>query len=221
MTDTPVPAAEPSPSAPPRLSPPPEPFERAEIDRALVVPFHLLEVVLAGRARLTANVAQRRHLGRLVIVLLIGSILFAIPYGLVRDSSRFLDVATLFVGTMGICLPSLIVFSAYLGAAIDFRQNFVLALVITTTAALFSFGFFPIVWFLDQTMGASNGKITTGHLSIVLLTLSLLAGVAQQHRCLFADKLMKDLQSNSVVLFVWQVLFVFMTYRMAQLLGIL
>ena len=48
--------------------------------------------------------------------------------------------------------------------------------MITSVAALFTCGFFPILWFLDLTMDPYNADITTAQISFVLLAFSLIAG---------------------------------------------
>jgi hypothetical protein len=203
------------------LSPPPNPFSRKELNKTLAMPLRLLEVVLAERGRLVANITGRRDLARLALAMLLGSVLFALPYGAVLSPSRFWDIATLFVGSMVICFPSLLVFSAYLGVAISLTQNLVLALIITTASALFCFGFFPILWFLRSTMADDGGIVTAEHISIGLLTVSLIAGISQLNRCLFVDKALRGVQSSPFLLLIWQGLLIFITYRMATVLEIL
>jgi hypothetical protein len=203
------------------LSPPPNPFSRKELNQTLAMPLRLLEVVLAERGRLVANITGRRDLARLALAMLLGSVLFALPYGAVLSPSSFWDIATLFVGSMVICFPSLLVFSAYLGVAISLTQNLVLALIITTASALFCFGFFPILWFLRSTMADDGGIVTAEHISIGLLTVSLIAGISQLNRCLFVDKALRGVQSSPFLLLFWQGLLIFITYRMATVLEIL
>ncbi len=205
------------------LSPPPNPFSRKELNKTLAMPLRLLEVVLAERGRLVANITGHRDLARLALAMLLGSVLFALPYGAVLSPSSFWNIATLFVGSMVICFPSLLVFSAYLGVAISLTQNLVLALalIITTASALFCFGFFPILWFLRSTMADDGGIVTAEHISIGLLTVSLIAGICQLNRCLFVDKVLREVRSNPLLLLFWQGLLIFITYRMATVLEIL
>ena len=152
--------------------------------------------------------------------MLLGSVLFAVPYGLVLGLDKFWHITALFVGSMVICFPSLQVFSAYLGATITILQNLALALIITAAAALFCFGFFPIYWFLEFTM-ASDAMVTPRQISIALLTVSLIGGISQLNRCVFLDRALRQLRSSPLLLLFWQALFVFITYRMAVVLGIL
>ena len=212
MTDTAAPV-----EGPP--APSPDPFSREELNRTIWLPLRLLEVVLAERGRLVANVTHRLDLGRLAIAMFIGSVLFALPYGAVLTPEKFWDIAILYVGSMAICFPSLQVFSAYLGVAISLTQNLVLALIITTAAALFCFGFFPILWFLDSTMGDGGEAVTSAHISIGLLTISLIAGISQLNRCLFVDSTLDAFRASLPLWIGWQVLLVFITYRMATTLG--
>lgn len=214
MTDSSVAAGDSLPS-------PPIPFSRQELNRTFAMPFRLLEVVLAERGRLVANIAGKKELIRLAVAMLLGSVMFALPYGAVLDPGRCWDIAVLFVGSMVICLPSLQVFSAYLGVTITFTQNLALALIITTASALFCFGFFPILWFLRSTMAEDSGVVTAEHISIGLLTISLIAGISQLNRCVFIDKALSKMRSNPLLLLFWQGLLVFITYRMATVLEIL
>jgi hypothetical protein len=206
---------------PPAPTPAATPFSREELNHALLLPLRLMEVVLAERGRLIANITGKKDLGRLALAMIVGSVLFALPYGTVLEPSRFFDIATLFVGSMAICFPSLLVFSAYLGVSITLPQNLVLALIITTASALFCFGFFPILWFLRSTMAGDDQLITAGDISIGLLTVSLIAGISQLNRCLFVDKALRGLRSNPLLLLFWQGLLIFITYRMANVLEIL
>ena len=70
------------------------------------MPLRLLEVVLAERGRLVANITGHRDLARLALAMLLGSVLFALPYGAVLSPSSFWNIATLFVGSMVICFTS-------------------------------------------------------------------------------------------------------------------
>lgn len=143
----------------------------------------VLELVLSEQERLVKTIATDGNTALLAGALLYAGILFALPYGAVIGIERFWRIAVLFVGSLGICFPSLQVFSAYVGCRIDTRQNLALGLVITCVAALFTFGFFPILWFLEATM-LEESVVTPYHISIILLAFSLLAGIGHLFRCL-------------------------------------
>ena len=127
------------------------------------------------------------------------------------------SIALLFVGTLGICLPSLQVFSAYIGYRVDPAQSVALGLVMTAVAALFTFGFFPILWFLRATM-AEDSTITPQHLSVLLIVFSLAAGVVHLVRCLVS--LDGARPGYPLLLAFWQLLYAFIAYRMALLLDL-
>ena len=200
------------------VKPDPVPFDRAFLQGTFLRPHRLLEVVLSERERLVANVARNEHLLHITLLMAAGSVLFALPYGAVLGIERMWDVAWVYVGSAAICFPCLQVFSAYLGVKINLLQNLILALTVTSAAALFCFGFFPILWFLDRTMDDGRAAITIQHISIGLLTVALVMGLSQLNRCLFLDKALRKLRSNPLLLTLWQGLLVFITYRMAVVL---
>ncbi len=200
--------------------PPPavRPHDVGELRAVFSLPFRVISVVLSEQERLARTIASGGNGVLLVGVLLYTSVLFTLPFGAVLEVERLWRVALLFVGSLGICLPSLLVFSAYVGYRIDLRQNLALGLVITCVAALFTFGFFPILWFLDATM-EENSSFTAQHISLILLGFSLLAGIAHLHRCLRRfDGLVA---SYPILIVCWQALFVYICYRMAWLLELL
>lgn len=204
--------------APPPLLPPALPHEGSELRSVFALPFRIMQVVLSEQERLVKTIASGGNGVLLVGALLYTSVIFALPFGAVLGLERFWRIAVLFVGSLAICLPSLQVFSAYVGCKIDLRQNLALGLVITCVAALFTFGFFPILWFLDATM-EEGSSVTATHISLVLLAFSLLAGIGHLYRCLRRfDGLVG---SYPVLITFWQVLFLFICHRMARLLELL
>ena len=210
----------PDPDAPLELAlPPPRsapPFGRGELRAVFARPYRALDLVFSERERLVATVAQGREPALLVLVLLFASALFALPYGAVLGWERFWRVAATFLGALAVCFPSLHVFSAYVGLRLRTEQNLALALVITAAASLFTFGFFPILWYLRATM-LPDGLVTPAHLSVAMLVASLAAGIAHLYRCL------PSMRGQGVYVLVslgWQVLFVFITHRMAVLLEV-
>src|SRR5262245_10390970 len=146
---TPAPAAAAAPDAP---DPPALAFVPEELRRSLLRPDAVLAIVLAERARLVASVAERAHLRLLASLLVFSSIVFTVPFALVRAPAKAADIAALFLGSTLLCFPSLQVFTSYLAIRLTVAQNLVLALTVPAAAALFTFGFFPIYWFLDTTM---------------------------------------------------------------------
>lgn len=190
-------------------------FTPAEVRIVFALPHKILEIVLSERDRFAASIAQGRPIGWLVAAMLFTSVLFALPYGAVLGSDAFWRVAVLFLGSMLICFPSLHVVSAYIGCKIKVVQNLALALVITCVAAVFSFGFFPILWFLQETMLQESAVVTPQHISILLLAVSLLAGVGHLGRCFYRERVLQPLRASPFMLVTWQFLLVFITYRMS------
>ena len=196
-----------------------QPHSAAELRVLFRVPFRALELVLTEQERLAQTIASGSRMVLLVGALLYTTIIFALPYGAVLGVERFWRVALLFVGSLGICFPSLQVFSAYIGCRVNMRQNLALGLVITCVAAIFTFGFFPIQWFLQATMDAESDVITPYGISVLLLTVSLLAGIGHLYRCLFRFEGL--VRSYPVLITFWQLLFIFICFRMARLLDLL
>ena len=201
---------------------PAEPFAAAERSAALARPLRWIEIVLAGPARVAANIEHERSLGTLALVMLLSSSAFALPYGLVFGVGldSWWRVATLFLGSTLICLPSLHVFSSYLGLRANLAQVVVLALTIPAVAALFSFGFAPILGFLRLTMPDYREVLSWRSMSAALLAFALLAGVLQLWRCIFAPRHGSLRAGFVVVLLVWHLVFGHVLLRMASVLGL-
>lgn len=192
-------------------------LSRDELSRALRRPHHLLRLVLVQRERLYASVAREQHLWVLAGALLLGSLLYALPFGAVLGVARFWRVAVLLLGSLAICVPSLHVVGAFIGSRLAVAQTACLALVISAVASLFTFGFFPIMWFLGATM--QEGSAVEGGLAVGLLTVSLGAGLAQFVRSQRAVSLLRELKPTFTLLLAgWLGLLVFITFRLAQAL---
>lgn len=188
------------------------PFTRRELLGLLTHPHRVVEMVLTRRQRLAANIAGDHRLPVLVLGLLWTSVLFALPFGAVIGYEKFWRVAIMLSGSLLICFPSLHVFSAFLGSRFSVAQNFCLSLLITSVAALFTFAFSPILWFLGMTLD----PMETMFMASLLLGGSLLAGVCHLSRVLRKDHLLRRMGPSSVAfLVIWQVLLLFINHRMA------
>lgn len=194
------------------------PHTAQELRALFVAPLRFLQVVLSDHGRLAHTISTGSNMVLLVGALLYASVLFALPFGAVLGLERFWRIAVLLVGSLAICFPSLQVFSAYVGCRIDTRQNLALGLVITCVAALFTFGFFPILWFLQATM-LEDATITPYGLSLALIAFSLLAGILHLYRCL--ARFVGLVSAYTLLMLFWNVLFFFITYRMARVLELL
>jgi hypothetical protein len=92
------------------------------------------------------------------------------------------------------------------------------AIVVATTAGMFSFGFFPIVWFVAATTTESSASASA--LSGLLLTLALLLGICHLMRCLWSSRQLAPTGGHFLVFLAWAVLLIFITYRMALTIGV-
>lgn len=194
---------------------------REELITALRRPDQLLQLVLVQRERLHVSIARDANLWWLVGVLMLGSMLYALPFGAVLGLERFWRVSALLVGSIAICVPSLHVVGAFIGSRLQLAQTLCLSLVISSVAALFSFGFFPIIWFFGATM-EEGSLVGPGAMAVMLLCVSQLAGVAQFLRSQHAVSLLREFKATFKVLLVgWLFLHSFITYRLAGALELL
>lgn len=196
------------------------PHSEAELREALVSPFGALELVLADQERVAKDISSSGGVARLITVMLGVSLLFSLPYGLVLGLDYSWRIGSLFLGSLAICLPSLQVFSSFIGIRIDIRRHVALTLLVTAVAAAFSFGFFPILWFLQWTM-ADGEVVNLAGLSVLFLTVALFAGIAQLLRCLGVLSSVTGRRNSLGLMIVWLLLLIFVTYRMARTLGLL
>jgi hypothetical protein len=194
------------------------PFEAAEIRAAALVPHRVIDLVLVDRARLVKTVAAGRHLPALLLIMLLWSALFALPYGAVLGADRAWRIPALYLGSTAICFPSLHVFASYLGCKRPPAQNLVIALLIGFVASSFTLSFAPILWFIDLTTAASSIAVAT--VSMALLAASLLAGLWHLGRALLDEDMPVQGRRYRASIFAWQALLVFVSYRMAVFLGL-
>jgi hypothetical protein len=197
-----------------------EPHTRAELRGALVSPFGALELVLADQERVAKDILGAQDVVRLITVLFGVSLLFSVPYGLVLGLDYSWRIGALFLGSLAVCLPSLQVFSNFIGIRIDIRRNIALTLLVTSVAAAFSFGFFPILWFLRGAM-ADGELVNLAGLSVLFLSVALFAGIAQLLRCLGVMSSVTGQRSSLGLMAVWLLLLIFVTFRMARALGLM
>lgn len=197
-----------------------EPLTREELSTSLTRPHRMVDVVLGERHRLSANVRTGSELRSVVMTLLLCSTVFSLPFALIDGWGRILHVAALFLGSVLLCFPSFLVFASYLGVKLHAAQSLTIALIIPAAAAVFTLGFAPIYWFLDVTM-PEDGVLGGVAVRVGLLVISLALGLSHVNRVMFADKNMKALRDNLALWLGWQVLLIFLSYRMALTLGLL
>jgi hypothetical protein len=193
---------------------------REELSVALRRPHELLRLVLVQRERLHTSIARDQHLWWLVATLALGTVLYALPFGAVLGFSKLWRVSALLLGAIAICVPSLHVVGAFIGSRLEPVQTLCLSLVISSVASLFTFGFFPIIWFLGATM-EEGSFISAGAIAMFLLCVSQAAGVAQFIRSQHAVSLLREFKPTfKVLLGGWLVLLMFITFRLAGALGL-
>lgn len=189
----------------------------SEIVEALWRPHRAADLILAEYARVRAALSHERCVHLLVALLVLSSVLFAVPYAVVLDPTRAHRIAALYLGAVALCFPSLHVFTSYLGCRMSVMQNLVMALLISAVAALFSLGFAPIVWFVAVTTQSDDVVPIT---SFVLLAASLLAGLGQLGRVLWLDGARAQNDRYRATVLAWQGLLVFVAYRLATVLDL-
>jgi hypothetical protein len=185
---------------------------------ALVHPLRAIDLSLAEPDRVGANVVAGIALSRIALVLLLTSLVFAIPYGLVLSLEAWWKVVALTLGSTLICLPSLFVFSSYLGQRMRLEQILVLGLTIPAVAAVFTLGFAPILAFLRATMTDESTQVPWRSISNILLSLAVLAGVAQLWRTWRAAREAAPSNLFALVLLVWHAVFLHVILRMGSVL---
>ena len=206
MNEQPDPSA--ASPAPPRLPEPagaadPRPLAHAELVGCLTHPHRMVQTVLGERRRLAQNLHRGTELRAVLWVLLACSVAFAVPFALVDGGARLLHVAILFVGSVLLCYPALQVFGSFLGLPLHPVQSLAVALVIPSAAALFTFAFAPIYWFLHATM-PQDGGIGGSATRVVLLACSFALAMSHAHRCLFRDGPLRILRDYWPLWIGWQ-----------------
>lgn len=190
---------------------------RGELLRAFLLPHRIIDSLLGMRRRLAFNLSGQRNLALLALLLLFTTAIYAIPFSAVPPIAAFWKVALLFMGSVLICFPSFHIFSRYLELPWNISQNLVLILLIPAVAALIAFGFFPIIWFIDQTStGAFSARITS-RIAMFLLYTALFLGA------LFCFRLSRDSRKSGVFItmyILWIGLLAFISHRMAQTLSL-
>lgn len=200
--------------------PPPPPLDPSAIQSAFTNPARAVDVVLASPDRVSQNLETHTALGSLAILFLLVAAVFALPYGFVLGLDAWWRVGAFYLGSTLICLPSLFVFSAYLGFGATLSRTAVLALTIPAAAAIFTAGFAPILWFLQLTFDVEAKQITWQHVSVVLLWVSLAAGVVQLWRSLRRPAIDTALVLYVLLWIAWHGVFFFVVARMGHLLGL-
>jgi len=198
---------------------PAQPYSGPELRALLHDPGRTFEVVLARRDRLAASIADSTPPWPLVFVLLLCTALATVPFGLVRGDGAWWKTAALLGGSVLLCVPSLQVFGAYLGVRMAPARTLAMSLVISSVAALFTLGFFPILWFLGLTM-ADGDLIDARGAALGMLAAAAAAGLLQFVLLARGNDATRTDRSR-ILLLVWQGLVVFVAIRMARALDLI
>jgi hypothetical protein len=197
-----------------------QPFSRQELRGMLLAPLRMVDLVLGERRRLATNVAQEHRLPSLLLVLAAATAVFALPFGVVLGAPLFWRVAALLLGGVAICVPSLHVFSRYLGARMSWAQTLSVSLAAGAVTALFTAAFAPILAFFRATM-SDAAVVTPQAMAVLLLVLAFAAGIGQLFRLPRADAALRRISATLIALLIpWVVLYLFITVRLASVLGL-
>jgi hypothetical protein len=194
------------------------PFDARDLGLTATLPHRAVEIVLVDRERLAKTIGSGAHLGRLTLILATTSTLFALPFGAVLGADFVFHVALLLLGSVLLCVPSLHVFSGYLGCRMTIAQNIVVALLVSAVGSMFTLGFAPIVWFVLATTEGGDGSVQA--LSVALLAVALVAGLIHLNRIVMSDAALRPSGAYRLVMAGWQLLFVYVALRMADFLGL-
>jgi hypothetical protein len=195
-------------------------FSRQELRGMLRAPMRMVDLVLGERRRFAMNIAQEHRLPSLLLVLLCATAVFALPFGAVLGLGGFWRVAALLLGSLAICFPSLHVFGKYLGARVSWMQTLCVSLAGTAVTALFTFAFAPILGFLRATM-TDAAIVTAQGMSVGLLVLALIAGLGHFLRLFLGEPALRARHSPlGFIIVPWIVLYLFITMRLASVLGL-
>jgi hypothetical protein len=199
----------------------PQPFSRQELRGMLGAPLRMLDLVLGERRRFASNVAQEHRLPSLLLVLTVATAVFALPFGAVLGLDGFWRVAALLLGGLAICVPSLHVFARYLGSGMSWAQTLSVSLAATAVTSLFTLALAPILGFFRATMTAT-ALVTPQNMAVLLLVCALAAGVGQLFRLSLGDRALARRFGPAAipVLIPWIALYLFITARLASVLGI-
>lgn len=193
------------------------PLSEAELRASFLRPDLAAALVLGSPDRVGRTLAGGLEVGLLMALLTSLSLFATIPYGAASlPAASLWKVTALYTGSLLICLPSLHIFLQFVGITGGLLRNVSLSLVIPASAALFTFGFAPIIWFIDLTTAAGDESVVTPEgLSGMLLAIALLLGVVQMKRCLTSSNAVRDEGHFGAVTVVWVVLLLFIAWRMA------
>jgi hypothetical protein len=198
-----------------------QPLSRQELRGMLGAPLRMADLVLGERRRFAANVAQEHRLPTLLLVLTVATAVFALPFGAVLGLSGFWRVAALLLGGVAICVPSLHVFGRYLGAGLTWAQTLSVSLAAAAVTSVFTLALAPILAFFRATMSTSE-IVTPAMMAVWLLVCAFAAGIGQLFRLTLGGHwLARRLGPAAIpVLIPWIFLYIFITVRLAGVLGI-
>ncbi|HUT74667.1 MAG TPA: zinc ribbon domain-containing protein [Armatimonadota bacterium] len=124
----------------------------------------LIEWLLKYRAHVIQDIADERHLGRYAADALLVTVVCSVFYGFVVGVSVGgwqtlydpIKLPWVLVFTLLLCLPTLYVFSAYLGSGLSLAQVSVVTFSATAVVSITLLAFAPVIWFFMFTAPDSH-----------------------------------------------------------------
>jgi hypothetical protein len=181
---------------------PPAPAAPLSLTRApgLVGRLGLIEWLLKYRQQIIQDIRDNRNLGRYVVDALVVTFVCSIFYGFVVGISVGgwqilfdpIKVPWVLVFTLLLCLPTLYVFSAYLGSGLTLAQVGAVTFGATAMVSVILVAFAPITWFFMFTAPGS-------HHFAVLLNVAVFA-VAGAFGVGFLMRVMRELHAQTAEL---------------------
>ena len=215
--EPPPPAAAPPPPQPPT---PPKPRGATVLGRLA-----LIEWLLKYREHLFEDIFSGKSLGRYIfdasLVTLLGTVFYGFVAGVSVGGWQILydpvKMPWVLIFTLLLCLPSLYVFSCYLGSRLDLLQTCALAFNSTAVVSTILIGFAPITWFFMFTAPGSHHFAVL--VNVIVFTIAGFFGIQFLSRGVRAlNRELKERKAMERVVRWWVVLYAVVGAQMAWLL---
>jgi hypothetical protein len=215
--EPPPPAAAPPPLRPPT---PPKPRGATVLGRLA-----LIEWLLKYREHLFEDIFSGKSLGRYIfdasLVTLLGTVFYGFVAGVSVGGWQILydpvKMPWILIFTLLLCLPSLYVFSCYLGSRLDLLQTCALAFNSTAVVSTILIGFAPITWFFMFTAPGSHHFAVL--VNVIVFTIAGFFGIQFLSRGVHAlNRELEERKAMERVVRWWVVLYAVVGAQMAWLL---
>ena len=179
-------------------------------------PFTILMQLLRDRSLFLSEIAQRKHIDKKIISLLLCSSLFFALYGLIIGSihgwlqmlSSAFKLPALYLLTLLICLPTLYFLDIIFGSKRTFGQYVALLLASMSMISVMLFGFAPVTLFFRLSMNDYHFFLL---LNIAVFGLTGVIGIKFFHKAMVAliDPESESLQNRHKLIRAWLILYGF------------